>query len=113
MCRLTTDASAPQVIALQSENCDPLLRAAEKGETTPAQVTPAPTLAEILEALPKFDKNECCLAVVPDFPEYGKKRLFGQSWEVGYTDKNCVKDATPATAALRLWLEVEGVKDEQ
>jgi len=37
---------APQVIALQSENCDPLLRAAEKGETTPAQVTPAPTLAE-------------------------------------------------------------------
>ncbi len=36
----------PQVIALQSERCDPLLKAAELGMDQPAQVTPASTLAE-------------------------------------------------------------------
>ena len=36
----------PQVIALQSERCDPLLRAMDQGLDVPAQVTPAPTLAE-------------------------------------------------------------------
>ncbi len=36
----------PQIIALQSELCDPLLLAAERGETVPAQVRPQPTLAE-------------------------------------------------------------------
>ena len=36
----------PQIIALQSENCDPLLRAAEKGEAEPENVTPTPTIAE-------------------------------------------------------------------
>ena len=36
----------PQIIALQSERCDPLLQAAEQGLDGPAQVTPAPTLAE-------------------------------------------------------------------
>ena len=37
---------APQIIALQSENCDPLLRAAEAGLSEPAAVSPKPTLAE-------------------------------------------------------------------
>ena len=37
---------APQIIALQSENCDPLLKAAEEGLTEPAAVSPRPTLAE-------------------------------------------------------------------
>ena len=37
---------APQIIALQSERCDPLLRAAEQGLDAPVDVTPAPTLAE-------------------------------------------------------------------
>jgi threonine synthase len=36
----------PQVIALQSERCDPLLRAAAAGSLEPAQVTPLPTMAE-------------------------------------------------------------------
>ena len=36
----------PQIIALQSQNCDPLLRAAEKGEARPEDVTPTPTIAE-------------------------------------------------------------------
>ena len=36
----------PQIIALQSENCDPLLKAAEEGLAYPAAVSPRPTLAE-------------------------------------------------------------------
>ena len=36
----------PQIIALQSQNCDPLLRAAAKGEAEPETVTPTPTIAE-------------------------------------------------------------------
>ena len=36
----------PQIIALQSQNCDPLLRAAERGETEPEAVQPTPTIAE-------------------------------------------------------------------
>lgn len=36
----------PQIIALQSQNCDPLLRAAEHGKTEPEAVMPAPTIAE-------------------------------------------------------------------
>ncbi len=36
----------PQVIALQSESCDPLYRARLAGSDQPADITPAPTLAE-------------------------------------------------------------------
>ena len=36
----------PQIIAVQSENCDPILRAFANGEHAPAQVSPKPTLAE-------------------------------------------------------------------
>lgn len=36
----------PKIIALQSEYCDPILQAAEKGEDKPAKVTPKPTIAE-------------------------------------------------------------------
>jgi len=88
----------------RGEPCvQPREEANENGWTTYA---PAPTLAEILETLPKFNKNEVCLAVVPDFPDEGEKRIFGEAWAVGYTDKDSVKDTTPATAALRLWMEV-------
>ena len=38
--------SMPQIIALQAETCDPLLRAANEGSTEPVTVDPAPTLAE-------------------------------------------------------------------
>ena len=36
----------PQIIALQTEGCDPLLRAAEEGLTQPANITPRETIAE-------------------------------------------------------------------
>ena len=36
----------PQIWAVQSEHCDPLLQGAERGEKDPAQVTSKPTLAE-------------------------------------------------------------------
>lgn len=36
----------PQLIAIQSENCDPLLIASAEGSSLPADITPKPTLAE-------------------------------------------------------------------
>ncbi|MCR4817483.1 MAG: threonine synthase [Fretibacterium sp.] len=36
----------PQIIALQTETCDPLLRAAEQGLSEPVSITPEETLAE-------------------------------------------------------------------
>ena len=36
----------PQIIALQSERCDPLARAVEAGSEDPVRVTPEPTMAE-------------------------------------------------------------------
>ena len=36
----------PQIIALQSEKCDPLLQSANVGSTIPTEVKPEPTLAE-------------------------------------------------------------------
>ena len=36
----------PQIIAVQSENCAPLLKAAETGAQEPVQLVPEPTLAE-------------------------------------------------------------------
>ncbi len=36
----------PQIIALQTETCDPLLRAAAQGLTEPADISPLPTIAE-------------------------------------------------------------------
>lgn len=36
----------PQIIAVQSEHCDPLLKATEASSFKPAEVTPTPTMAE-------------------------------------------------------------------
>lgn len=36
----------PQIIAVQSERCDPLLQAAEHGKNEPAPIQPSPTIAE-------------------------------------------------------------------
>ncbi len=36
----------PQIIALQTETCDPLLRAAEQGLDEPVEITPQETVAE-------------------------------------------------------------------
>lgn len=60
---------------------------------------PAPTLAEIMATLPACT----CYRI-------------GKTWTVALcndTLDNGVKSRRAATAALRLWLEVEGVKDEQ
>ena len=38
--------SMPNIVAIQSESCDPFVRAAEKGEKVPAAVDLKPTLAE-------------------------------------------------------------------
>ena len=67
---------------------------------------PAPTLQEILNELPKYNENEVTLACVPSFLPGDKGRIFGEAWSVGYTAKSSVTDATPATAALKLWLEL-------
>lgn len=37
---------APQIIALQTDTCDPLLQAAEQGLDHPADIRPTPTIAE-------------------------------------------------------------------
>ena len=39
-------AQMPTIIAVQSEYCDPLLRAAARHESEPAAITPQPTIAE-------------------------------------------------------------------
>ena len=36
----------PRILAVQSEKCDPLLKAAQEGSREPAMVSPEPTLAE-------------------------------------------------------------------
>ena len=36
----------PQIIALQSENCDPLYRAVKTHDAHPASIVPKPTMAE-------------------------------------------------------------------
>lgn len=39
-------SKVPQIVALQSERCDPLYQARQQGLKEPAQVTPQPTMAE-------------------------------------------------------------------
>ncbi len=39
-------AKMPRIIAVQSEHCDPIARAYEDGASSPAHITPLPTLAE-------------------------------------------------------------------
>jgi len=36
----------PNIIAIQSENCDPLLKAYQKGNNTPESIVPTKTIAE-------------------------------------------------------------------
>ena len=71
---------------------------------------PAPTLAEIMAELPKYDENEKTLACIPDFPNESGEAVFGAAWTVGYTKNRSVTDKNPATAALKLWLELKGIE---
>ena len=69
-------------------------------------IAPAPTLEEIMDELPKYNENEVSLALVPAFNSDGDIRIFGEAWSVGYTHKCNVTDKKSATAALKLWLEL-------
>jgi hypothetical protein len=72
---------------------------------------PAPTLQEILAALPPYAKNEQVLACcVPDWADFDA-RVFGEHWRVGYTGDCSINDKKPATAALKLWLKLKGIED--
>jgi hypothetical protein len=71
---------------------------------------PAPTLQEILSALPPYGKNEQILACcVPDWANFDA-RVFGEHWRVGYTGDCSINDKKPATAALKLWLKLKGIE---
>ena len=76
-------------------------------------ICPAPTLAEIMEELPKYNENEVTLACVPSFLPGDKGRIFGEAWSVGYTAKSNITDANPATAAMKLWLEINKEEEEK
>ena len=52
----------PQIIAFQSEKCDPLLKASERGMDVPSDVVPEPTLAEGI-AIGKPMRGEKILAL--------------------------------------------------
>ena len=74
---------------------------------------PAPTLQEILEVLPPYGKNEKILACcVPDWADFNA-RVFGEHWRVGYTGDCSINDKNPATAALKLWLQLKGIVSDQ
>lgn len=78
-----------------------------------ASLYPAPTLQEIMEALPPYGKNEKILACcVPDWADFNA-RVFGENWRVGYTGNCSINDKNPATAALKLWLKLKGIEDEK
>lgn len=69
---------------------------------------PAPTLAEILEALDAmFDECDVCVWNTTAPGQWG-----AQVMDIGRTVNFYEYDSNPATAALRLWLEVEGAKYE-
>jgi len=65
----------PRIIALQSQHCDPLLRAAHAGGSEPADVTPTPTIAEGIaigkpmrgrEILALAKKHDVCFVHAPE-----------------------------------------------
>lgn len=68
------------------------------------EIYPAPTLEEILRALPARDRNDNKLKISPHHP--------GDSLAVGYTWQNLEIDRNLAAAALRLWFKVKGIQCE-
>ena len=72
----------------------------------PNETYPAPTLAEILIAEPK---------IAGIFRYDPDKKLQKVIWVAEYLSEKCgpvwIHDETPATAALKLWLELEGGKE--
>lgn len=73
-------------------------------------IVPAPTLQEIMLALPAYNEDEIRLCCISDFPEDGEKMVLGEAWSVGYTEAGKKTDKNPAIAALKIWLELEGGK---
>lgn len=67
---------------------------------------PAPTLQEILEALDAmFDECDVCVWNTTAPGQWG-----AQVMDIGRTVNFYEYDSNPAAAALRLWLDVEGVE---
>lgn len=90
--------------------CHPILTERRKGFADLADAYPAPTLQEIMAALPPYGKNEQILACcVPDWADFDA-RVFGEHWRVGYTGDCSINDKNPATAALKLWLKLKGIE---
>lgn len=75
-----------------------------------SEEVPAPTLQEIMLALPAYNEDEIRLCCISDFPEDGEKMVLGEAWSVGYTEAGKKTDKNPATAALKLWLDLEAWK---
>lgn len=76
------------------------------GETKYPEMHPAPTLAEILEELPKYDNSGVPLSCTYWVPEDAPKNTPSDTWHVGYKVNNSIWDKSAVTAALKLWLEV-------
>ncbi len=75
-------------------------------------LAPAPTLEEILEAL-YAEADGCCIHTACYLDSRGWEAcvVYECHDDSGYGgDHNEIMDANPATAALRLWLEVEGIE---
>lgn len=71
---------------------------AQRNMVNPPPMFPAPTLEEILRALPARDRNDNKLKISPHHP--------GDSLAVGYTWQNLEIDRNLAAAALRLWFKI-------
>ena len=65
----------------------------------------APTLKEILKALPSQNRDKLPLCITPDFPDDGPGE-FGDAWACGYRKYGCIIETAPETAALKLWLSL-------
>ncbi len=65
-------------------------------------IIPAPTLAEIMDALPKTIDTSI-LIIYPTFDDDG------DGWEVAYNEKTNECDNNIIIAALRLWLKIHEV----
>lgn len=73
------------------------------------EIYPAPTLKEILKALPSQNRDKLPLCITPDFPDDGPGE-FGDAWACGYRKYGCIIETAPETAALKLWMALNEEK---
>ena len=68
-------------------------------------IAPAPTLAEILQALPRRNADLLPVCVTPELTTTDPDG-FTDAWACGYRKIDPFVDPRPEVAALRLWLEL-------